>query len=86
MSISLSPAQQRFVDELIQSGQYRSVEEVVSEALDILKSRDLDAAANLARLRADIALAAEQFERGEGRTLDVEDLKRRARLGREKCA
>lgn len=86
MSISLSPEQQRFVDELIQSGQCESVEEVIDRALSALQARRLEADAQLASLRADIEAAAQQFDRGEGRTLDVEDLKRRARLGQGKCA
>ncbi|MFN0136091.1 MAG: type II toxin-antitoxin system ParD family antitoxin [Phycisphaerae bacterium] len=82
MSISLSAEQQRYVDELIQSGKFRSVDEVISEALDGLRKRDAtppldpETGVDLQELRDALQTAHAQLERGEARELTLEDVVR----------
>jgi antitoxin ParD1/3/4 len=40
MNVSLRPDLEKFVNEKIQSGQYRSPDEALNEALNLLKARD----------------------------------------------
>lgn len=91
MSISLSPKQQRYVDQLIESGQFQSTAEVIDRALDALQLQqalELDNGAaheDLSALKAEIAHAMQQFQRGEGIELDRVALMRelRQRVGRQ---
>lgn len=66
MTVSLSPESQKFVDDQVKAGRYRSAEEVVEAALVRLKQDDevdeLDA-----ETLAAIDEAEAQYERGEGR-------------------
>lgn len=61
MSITIPSELKQFVDREIASGKFRSHEEVVSEALRLLRNRE----EKLDRLRSDIQLGIEQLESGE---------------------
>lgn len=79
MSLSLTPQQEKLIKQKIESGDYRSPEEVVDAALYLLEQRDKKFAA----LRQDIQ---DGLNSGPGVPFDesvVEDIKRR---GRERMA
>ncbi|MEA2524195.1 MAG: antitoxin ParD1/3/4 [Thermomicrobiales bacterium] len=61
MSITVTPKLEALIQNKIDTGLYSDVEEVLSEALQLLDQRD-----RLERLRASLAEADEQIDRGEG--------------------
>ncbi|HEV3052065.1 MAG TPA: type II toxin-antitoxin system ParD family antitoxin [Longimicrobium sp.] len=65
MPISLSPNLERLIEEKVESGEYDSAEDVVSDAMRLLNERSEEDAAKLAALRADIDVAIGEIERGE---------------------
>ena len=62
MAVTIPEELQQFVEHAIASGKYRSWDEVVSEALRLLRERE----EKLDRLRSDIQLGIDQLGRGEG--------------------
>ena len=61
MNITLSSDQQAFVQSQIETGHYSSVEDLISEALVLLASRQQ----KLAELRQQIAVGTEQIRNGQ---------------------
>ena len=61
MNITLSPKQAKLVSEKVQSGEYQSVDAVISHALDALTEREQ----SLTDIREKIDRGFEQSERGE---------------------
>ena len=60
VSLTLSPAIEARIKELVASGRYADANEVIAEGLRLLDERD-----KLERLRAEIAIGLEEIERGE---------------------
>lgn len=74
MELTLPKGLEDFVREQLDLGLYESAEEVCRDGLRLLKaSREIDAL-RLARLRQDIALGAEQLDRGEGTVFDPQEI------------
>ena len=74
------PAEFReFIAQKVASGRYQSEEQLVSEALRLLREREQQ----LQELRREIQIGIDELRRGEGTPLDFEDIKRR---GRERLA
>ena len=74
MSITLSPKLEEFVRKELAAGEYHSAEEVVSEALHLLRQkRQLEA------LRASVRVGVEQEERGDIVPWDLEEMKAEVR-------
>ena len=65
----LSPENESFVQDALQHGIFRSRDELVNEAVGLLKKRE--------KLRDDVNAGISQLERGEGIELDIEDIKAR---------
>ncbi|WP_413160586.1 type II toxin-antitoxin system ParD family antitoxin [Capilliphycus salinus ALCB114379] len=66
MSLSLTPEVEQAIEEQVRSGRYQSANEVVQEALRLLKERDR--ALNekrLEELRQKIAVGTEQISKGK---------------------
>lgn len=61
MNISLKPEHEQFIQAQIQSGQYRSAEELLDAAIALLQQR----AQRLEALRQQIAVGSEQIARGQ---------------------
>ncbi len=66
MSIDLKPEQEHRVAEALRSGAYRSPEDVIDRALDVLHEQDEWLTANRQVIDAKIHTGIEQLERGEG--------------------
>lgn len=75
MNVNLTPQLEAMVRRKVEAGQYNNASEVVRDALRLMQERD-DERNSLARLRAAIAAAQEQFDRGEGRDYTPELLER----------
>ena len=73
MTTSVPQEYQQFIAERIASGRFRSEEEAVGEAMDLLRRREqkLDA------LRAEIQAGLDDIDAGRVHLLDIEDIKRR---------
>ena len=86
MNVQLTPDQEAFVREAIQSGRIRREEDAVQEALALWEARE--------RIRAQILLAVDEAEaslaRGEGRTITQQSMRDLAtdvkRRGRDRMA
>lgn len=65
MNVSLTPELERYINEKVEGGSYRSASEVVRESVRLMQRVEEERAAKLAALRRDIDEAVEQMERGE---------------------
>lgn len=72
---ALPPHLAEFVRVQVASGRYSSEEEIVREGLELLRERDR----RLEDLRGEILPALDSLDRGEGRPMDLQELKRRFR-------
>jgi antitoxin ParD1/3/4 len=82
MNVHLGPVFDRFVANLLKSGLYQSQSEVLREGLRLLKEREELRELRLAELRKQIAIGAEQADRGrfvDGERAFAEIRKRSAR-------
>ena len=75
MPMSLPQDLQQFVQQELACGRYRSEEDVVCEALRLLRERER----RLQALREDVDAGLKQLDRGEGQPLDAESIKARGR-------
>lgn len=75
MNVSLTPELEAMVEAKVQSGQYNCPNEVVHEALHLLRNHDELRRIRLEELRRDIQVGIDQLDRGEGREIDFEQLK-----------
>ena len=64
-TVSFTPAHSDFVTRCVESGRYQSASEVVRAGLRLLEDREVAREAEIQRLRALIAVGAEQLDRGE---------------------
>ena len=65
MTVHLSPELEQLVQDLLNSGRYKSAEEVVCDAVWLLAARDHLADRRKQQLRQKIAIARESLQRGE---------------------
>jgi antitoxin ParD1/3/4 len=65
MNVNLGPVLDEFVSNLVNGGTYQSQSEVVREGLRLLKEREDLRELRLAELRREIAIGAEELERGD---------------------
>jgi antitoxin ParD1/3/4 len=66
MEIPVSPEMERWIARMIADGRYEDMDEVVYEALQLLKEREEDPVARLDALRRDVRIGLDQLDRGEG--------------------
>lgn len=79
MNVSLTPQLETYIKQKVATGMYNSVSEVVREALRLLEERDALQAVKLEALRSDIQQGLESLDNGEGKSLDIEAIKSKAR-------
>jgi antitoxin ParD1/3/4 len=65
MNVSLTPELERYINEKVEEGSYRSASEVVRESVRLMQRVEEDRAARLAALRRDINEGIAQLDRGE---------------------
>jgi antitoxin ParD1/3/4 len=75
MQVSLTPELENIVSEKLASGEYESAQEVVGEALRLLKAQDEQHRQELEVLRAEIRVGLEQLDRSEATVYDDDSLK-----------
>jgi antitoxin ParD1/3/4 len=82
MNLTLTPEWEAYVNTQVQSGRYPTVNEMICEALRLLRERDEMAQRKLEELRRAIAVGVEQAETGRLSPLNeqtLEAIKSRAR-------
>ena len=84
MNVVLSPEMERFVQEKVKTGQFRSPSEVIDSALTVLKESESLTPEALEELRQELRSGIEQLDRGEGQPWDLEALKTRVRQNVER--
>jgi antitoxin ParD1/3/4 len=87
MNIILKPEQEQLIQAKVNSGKYTTVEQVVTEALQLLDERDKHYQKWVEDTRKKVAIGLEQLDRGEG--IDVQTvinkLKTKVRQARKKA-
>ncbi len=81
-NVSLTPAMEKAIGEAVDAGEYASVSEVVREGIRLWQQsrKDNDLGDwTIEELRAELAPALAELDRGEGITFDMEDVIARAR-------
>lgn len=79
MNVSLTPQLELYVKQKVEGGMYSSVSEVVREALRLLEERDALQAMKLEALKKDINQGISSLDNGEGKPMDIEAIKMKAR-------
>ena len=83
MNVSLTPKLEDFVKQKVDQGLYNSVSEVVLEALRLLVERDAEKEMKLVALRRDLQEGVDSLDHGEGKPLDMDKIKAKARSMKE---
>ena len=83
MNVSLTPKLEIFVKEKVNNGLYNSASEVIREALRLLEERDTLQKIKLDALRQEINQGLDSLDRGEGKALDIDAIKAKARSKRD---
>ena len=65
MNVSLTPELENLVNEKVESGRYHSANEVIHQALRLLKDHELLREVRLEELGRDVRAGFDQIERGE---------------------
>jgi antitoxin ParD1/3/4 len=79
MNVSLTPELKRFVEEKLRIGQYQTADEMINNALSILREQEMLSAEDISELRREISLGLEQLDRGESAPWDAAMLKDKLR-------
>jgi antitoxin ParD1/3/4 len=79
MNVSLTPKLEFYVKQKVAGGMYNSVSEVIREALRLLEERDALQTMKLEALRQDINQGLASLDSGEGKPLDIDAIKIKAR-------
>lgn len=83
MNVSLTPELESFVKQKVTAGMYNSASEVMREALRLLEERDSLREMKLEALRRDIREGVNDLDRGFASTLNMENIKAKARVVKE---
>jgi antitoxin ParD1/3/4 len=73
-NVSLTPAQDDFVEKLVQAGEYQNASEAVRDALRVLQQRRREDSLKLKALRAQVQAGVDALERGEFVQIDEPEL------------
>lgn len=86
MNISLTKEFESYVTQKVESGMYHSASEVIRDGLRLMKERDELHQSRLATLRKDIAIGADQADRGLVQAFSEEITARVKERGRNRLA
>jgi antitoxin ParD1/3/4 len=78
LTVALPPDLFAFVQDKVSSGSYETENEVIREALRLLRERDQMRELRLAALRSEIQVGLEESARGQVAPLDIDEIKRSA--------
>ncbi|MCC6778455.1 MAG: type II toxin-antitoxin system ParD family antitoxin [Hyphomicrobiales bacterium] len=73
-NISLTPEQDAFVEEVVESGEYQNASEAVRDAIRVLQQRRREDALKLKILRAQIKAGIDAIDRGDFVEVDETDM------------
>jgi antitoxin ParD1/3/4 len=73
-SVSLTPEQDAFIDEVLEKGEYRNASEALRDAIRALQQRRAEEALKVDRLRLAIEQGVAALDRGDYTELEDEDL------------
>lgn len=73
-NISLTPEQDAFVDEMVDSGDYQNASEAIRDALRVLQQRRREDKLKLQALRAQLKLGVDALRGGDFDEVDERDL------------
>jgi antitoxin ParD1/3/4 len=73
-SVSLTPEQNAFIDELLKAGEYRDASEAMRDAVRALQQRRAEEALKLDKLRLSIKQGIAALDRGDYTEVEDEDL------------
>lgn len=79
METTLAPDIQEMVRRQFETGHYSTTDDVLREALRLLRERDADSQRRLEALRADIAIGLADIERGDVAEWNVDEIKAEGR-------
>jgi len=65
MTVTLTPEQEKFIAQQIQSGHYQSASDVITQSLGMLRAQEDFIRTNATELRDKITVGLEQIRRGE---------------------
>jgi antitoxin ParD1/3/4 len=74
MNVILKPELQRFVDEKVKAGQYGSADEIVNEALEVLRDHEEFSPEHESYLRQEIGRGIEQLDAGQTADFNAETI------------
>lgn len=74
MKIDLSPEMERYVEEQLASGRYASADELIAEALILLRSAERELAASQDDLRSEVDAGLRDIEEGRVSPWSLQDL------------
>jgi antitoxin ParD1/3/4 len=72
-NISLTEHQSGLIEKLVESGRYQNASEVVRDSMRLLEEKEAAYQAKLEKLRAEIQIGIDAYERGEFVTLETEE-------------
>ena len=73
-NISITAAQDRFIEEIVQSGEYQNASEAIRDAVRALQQRRAEDAARIKRLRGELQVGIDALERGDFVELDESEI------------
>lgn len=74
MTITLPPELQDFVNRKVESGSYSSAEDVVRDALNVLRDQDRDCQITIDQLRSELAIGIAQADAGQLAPMDMDEI------------
>jgi antitoxin ParD1/3/4 len=72
-NISLTDHQSGLIEKLVESGRYQNASEVVRDSMRLLEEKEAAYQAKLERLKAEIQIGIDAYERGDFVTLETDE-------------
>ncbi|MET0355421.1 MAG: type II toxin-antitoxin system ParD family antitoxin [Cellvibrio sp.] len=82
MNVSLTAQLESYIQQKVASGMYNSASEVMREALRLMAEKDAIHTIKLESLRKDVQQGLHSLDSGEGKELDINAIKAKARSTR----